>query len=92
MEDEADLEDIADRLDSYSGADITNLCRDAAMMSMRRAIKNKGLDELKQIRKEEIDKPISAEDFVEAMARCKMTCSDVECSRYEDWMEKHGSF
>ena len=36
---DVDYDDLAVRLDSYSGADITNLCRDAAMMSMRRAIK-----------------------------------------------------
>ena len=34
-----DLDMIADRLEMYSGADITSLCRDAAMMSMRRMIK-----------------------------------------------------
>ena len=36
---DVDYDDLAVQLDSYSGADITNLCRDAAMMSMRRAIK-----------------------------------------------------
>ena len=36
---DVDYDDLAVQLESYSGADITNLCRDAAMMSMRRAIK-----------------------------------------------------
>jgi katanin p60 ATPase-containing subunit A1 len=39
LDDDVDLDDFAVRTDSYSGSDITNLCRDAAMMSMRRAIK-----------------------------------------------------
>eukprot|EP00095_Tigriopus_kingsejongensis_P011569 snap_masked-scaffold1091_size63258-processed-gene-0.4 protein:Tk11569 transcript:snap_masked-scaffold1091_size63258-processed-gene-0.4-mRNA-1 annotation:"aaa atpase" len=92
VSDETDLDEIADELESYSGADITNLCRDAAMMAMRKAIKNKPLDELKQIKKEDIDKPISQEDFKDALERCKNTCSDIEVARYDEWMAKHGSY
>ena len=36
---DVDYDDLAVQLESCSGAGITNLCRDAAMMSMRRAIK-----------------------------------------------------
>ncbi len=86
------LEDVAEGLESYSGADITNLCRDASMMAMRRAIGGKPLEELKRLRREEIDKPITREDFVEAAARSRKTCSDMQCRRYEEWMEQHGSF
>ena len=85
------MEEIAEELEDYSGADITNLCRDAAMMSMRRMIKDKSLEELKAINRDEIDKPITNEDFRDALDRCKKTVSDVEVSRYGEWMEKHGS-
>ena len=90
--DDADLDDVAEDLESYSGADITNLCRDAAMMSMRRAIKDKPLEELKAMSKEEIDKPVTRMDIRMAMERCKKTCAESEVGKYEQWMEEHGSY
>ena len=92
VEEDTDLNEIADNLQSYSCADITNLCRDAAMMSMRKHIKDKPLEELRQIKKEDIDKPLTKEDFDAALERCKRTSTEDECSKYEVWMEKHGSF
>ncbi len=51
---DANLDAVADSLEDYSGADIANVCRDAAMMAMRRAIKDKPLEELKKIKREDV--------------------------------------
>jgi katanin p60 ATPase-containing subunit A1 len=39
VDDDVDLDSLAKRLDGYSGADITYICRDASLMCMRRRIK-----------------------------------------------------
>ncbi|KAH8049590.1 microtubule-severing ATPase [Aureococcus anophagefferens] len=44
--DDVELDDLAAKTDGYSGADVANVCRDAAMMSVRRvmeAARAKGL-------------------------------------------------
>ena len=41
LDTEVNLENIAEQLEHYSGADVTSFCRDAALMSMRKVIKDK---------------------------------------------------
>lgn len=58
------------------------------MMSMRRRIVGKSPAEIKMIKREEVDLPVTAQDFDEAMTRTRKS-NDV--SRYESWMEEFGS-
>ena len=53
----------------YSGADIANVCREAAMMPMRRKILvgNMNFDDISKINQEEFEVPITMEDFREAL-------------------------
>ena len=59
MEDGLDLRAIGRKLDGYSGADITNVCRDASMMSMRRKIAGLRPSEIKNLAKDELDMPVT---------------------------------
>jgi katanin p60 ATPase-containing subunit A1 len=42
-----------------SGADITNVCRDASMMSMRRKIAGLKPSEIRNLGREELDLPVT---------------------------------
>ncbi|XP_043225239.1 katanin p60 ATPase-containing subunit A-like 1 isoform X3 [Amphibalanus amphitrite] len=77
---ELDLKSVADRLDGYSGADITNVCRDASMMSMRRKIAGLRPEEIRALPKEELELPVTDHDFNEAIERCNksVSASDLE--------------
>ena len=59
VEDNLDMKSIARKLDGYSGADITNVCRDASMMSMRRKIAGLRPSEIKNLAKDELDMPVT---------------------------------
>lgn len=64
---------------------------DAAMMSMRRKITGRSPSEIKQIRREEVDLPVTEGDFNEAMLRTKKSVSANDLARFEKWMEEYGS-
>ncbi|XP_063974165.1 katanin p60 ATPase-containing subunit A-like 1 [Diachasmimorpha longicaudata] len=85
------LADIARRLEGYSGADITNVCRDASMMSMRRKIAGLRPDQIRQLPKEELDLPVSSTDFHEAIEKCNKSVSQEDLEKYEKWMSEFGS-
>jgi len=92
LDEEVDLLDISERLDMYSGADITSLCRDAAMMSMRRMIKGKTPDEIKEMKREDLEKPVTLTDFEEAIVRCQRSVGNMDVSKYERWINDYGSY
>ena len=57
---------------------MTSVCRDASMMAMRRRISGLTPDEIKALPKEELDLPISAEDFKQAVAKTSKSVSQVQ--------------
>ena len=91
VDDDVDLSAIASRLDGYSGADITNVCRDASMMSMRRKIAGLRPEQIRQLAKEELDLPVSVQDFYEAISKCNKSVSKKDIERYQAWMKEFGS-
>lgn len=88
---EVNLGLIAKRLEGYSGADITNVCRDASMMSMRRKIAGLKPEQIKQLAKEELDLPVTRQDFTEALSKCNKSVSKGDIQKYLSWMSEFGS-
>ncbi|GBO99620.1 Katanin p60 ATPase-containing subunit A1 [Eumeta japonica] len=91
LDPDVDLPVIARKLDGYSGADITNVCRDASMMSMRRKIAGLKPEQIKQLAKEELDLPVTRQDFMEALAKCNKSVSKGDIMKYLNWMKEYGS-
>ncbi|KAF2905592.1 hypothetical protein ILUMI_00569 [Ignelater luminosus] len=91
LDPDVNLVDIAVKLDGYSGADITNVCRDASMMSMRRKIFGLKPDQIKQLPKEELDLPVTVRDFEEALLKNNKSVSKEDLDKYDKWMNEFGS-
>ncbi|KAK5639527.1 hypothetical protein RI129_012019 [Pyrocoelia pectoralis] len=91
LDPDVNLVDIAVQLDGYSGADITNVCRDASMMSMRRKIFGLKPNQIKQLPKEELDLPVTVRDFEEALLKNNKSVSKEDLDKYDKWMNEFGS-
>ncbi|XP_044569954.1 katanin p60 ATPase-containing subunit A-like 1 isoform X1 [Drosophila ananassae] len=91
VDESVDLTYVANELKGYSGADITNVCREASMMSMRRKIAGLTPEQIRQLATEEVDLPVSNKDFNEAMSRCNKSVSRADLDKYEKWMKEFGS-
>ena len=91
LDPDVNLQKVARKLDGYSGADITNVCRDASMMSMRRKIYGLRPDQIKQLPKEELDLPVTYRDLEEAILKNNKSVSKDDLDKYEKWMNEFGS-
>lgn len=91
LDDDVKFEKIAEKLAGYSGADITNVCRDASMMSMRRAIEGLSVEEIKSLRTADLNLPTRMRDFEEAISRVSKSVSAADIEKYEKWMQEFGA-
>uniref|UniRef100_A0A8C5H4J7 Katanin p60 ATPase-containing subunit A-like 1 n=1 Tax=Gouania willdenowi TaxID=441366 RepID=A0A8C5H4J7_GOUWI len=89
--DDVDLDLIAEKIDGYSGADITNVCRDVSMMAMRRRIHGLSPEEIRALSKEELQMPVTMEDFTLTLKKISKSVSVADLEKYEAWMSEFGS-
>lgn len=82
---------VAEKLDGYSGADLTNVCRDASLMSMRRRIADLLPEQIRELNQDELHMPVTAEDFTQATKKVSKSVSAEDLKKYEIWMQEFGS-
>lgn len=86
-----DVEALLEKTDGYSCADISIVCRDAAMMILRRA-QDQGLtdDEIANLF-ETGENEVTMEDFIGALANVQKSVSDQDLDEFSKWQGEFGS-
>lgn len=89
-------EKLVEKTELFSGDDMNNLCRDAAMQPLRRKLEESGivrdnLEGIEQVQRELKNTPISMRDFLKALDSVRPTNSKEKLGKYMEWMKSHGS-
>ena len=91
LSDDVDLDYLADKSEGYSGADVTNVCRDASFMAMRRRIMGLSADEIKTLAQEDMDLPVTKSDLDESLQKTATSVSPTDVEKHKEWMTTFGS-
>ena len=99
VEKNVNFDELVKITDGYSGADIANVCREAALMNMRRKImnvnKDGNFDVMKMIEdvkfQNDIDAPITMKDMVAAVKNISKSVSKNDLKKYEEWTKEFAS-
>lgn len=90
-----DASELVSKTDGYSGADVTNVCREAAMMGLRKRMqkaRQEGIPLAKmQQLKDEVDVPVTQADFLEALKNVSKSVGTDDLQNFADWMKEFGS-
>ena len=81
----SDIYKIVKATDGYSGADMSNLCRDAAIGPIRSLDYSKIAD----VSTDDI-RAIHVGDFENSLRQVKASVSDQDLDLYRDWNERYG--
>eukprot|EP00941_MAST-03F_sp_MAST-3F-sp1_P004397 g4397.t1 len=98
VDEDVDFTELAALTDGYSCADISNVCRDASMMSMRRVVESArregvaGKDMAAFMMKQTgMTKPVTMEDFRMTLKRVKPSVGDNAMEKFSEWESEFGS-
>uniref|UniRef100_A0A1I8IKM9 Fidgetin-like protein 1 n=1 Tax=Macrostomum lignano TaxID=282301 RepID=A0A1I8IKM9_9PLAT len=84
---EADIEHIVTATDGYSGADVANLVREAALGPVRSI----PLDRIRSISVSAV-RPIGPQDFEEALTQARASVLPSDLVHYANWNQSYGSY
>ncbi|XP_071441157.1 fidgetin-like protein 1 [Hetaerina americana] len=81
----SDIDEVADLTDGYSGADMKNLCREAALGPIR-SIK---FEDIEHIQPEQV-RPVELNDFKAALSQVRASVSSKDLDQYISWNNQYG--
>ncbi|KAI5166572.1 fidgetin-like protein 1 [Nematocida sp. AWRm78] len=79
---ETEINELSEKLEGYSGSDIYNLCREAAMEPVR---------EITELENMQTLRGILMKDFISAMKHIRKSVSTKELVFYEEWNKEFGA-
>jgi SpoVK/Ycf46/Vps4 family AAA+-type ATPase len=86
---EVDIQELGKLTDGYSGADVTNLAREASMGPLREVLRNSAPPNnnsgTRSLR------PINRRDFEVALKSVKASVSNMDLAMYEKWNNEFGT-
>uniref|UniRef100_A0A6G1SJS9 Fidgetin-like protein 1 n=1 Tax=Aceria tosichella TaxID=561515 RepID=A0A6G1SJS9_9ACAR len=83
------LDYVARRAEGFSGADMSGLCKEAAMIVVRSVLRS-GVKKAQELSQNDLP-PISKNDFEIALKAVKASVSGSDMSTYEIWDKKYGA-
>ncbi|CAN0022332.1 unnamed protein product, partial [Discosporangium mesarthrocarpum] len=96
---DVDLDALSEATEGYSGADVAVVCRDAAMMSVRRVMEEarrqglSGPEIQKHIMgmRDQLAAAVTMDDFRAALRKVSKSVGKEDLERFKEWMKEFGS-
>ena len=91
VDEKIDWDMLLKSTDGYSGADISNVCREASLIPFRKMLQdNPNIEEFAS-KHTSIDIPVVMEDFKNALKNISKSVSTEYLHKYAKWMKEFGS-
>jgi katanin p60 ATPase-containing subunit A1 len=93
LADDIDWDKLVELTDGYSGADLANVCREAALMPLRKKLLKSGgfkLGAVEEIQ-DDINVPLCMEDLQEACKNIQKSVGQESLNEYAEWMKEFGA-
>lgn len=91
MQEDVDWDHLVRATEGYSGADIANVCREAALMPLRRILQeNSNIEDFAQ-KQSQVDLPVTMHDLKNALNNISKSVSAAFLDSYKKWMSEFGT-
>ncbi|GMT28279.1 hypothetical protein PFISCL1PPCAC_19576 [Pristionchus fissidentatus] len=91
LAEDVNLAEMAALLEGFSGADMTNVCREASMMGLRRLTDALDAVQIAALANQKVDLPVTRDDLLSAIRRTSPSVSQKDVDKYGMWMKEFGA-